>query len=177
MIERCVLFAVLSLTACKREMRDLRSDPPEAAALDQVRPMENRIGGAAPRIIYALGQPYEGNAYQLNQGKRLYDWFGCKGCHAQGGGVIGPALMDGWWRYGSDPVSIYLSLRDGRPNGMPAFGQRMTTDQMWQLTGYIRSLGSYRPSTAAPSRNDEMQARPAENRGPAAAALTARPSR
>ena len=74
-----------------------------------------------PRVFVAQGSPYENNAYQLGQGKRLYDWFNCKGCHANGGGASGPALIDGWWRYGPDPVSIFLSIRDGRPHGMPAF--------------------------------------------------------
>jgi len=177
MTGRLVLLAALSLVACKREVRDLRTDPPVASSLDQVQPLANRIGGAAPRTYFAQGQPYETNSYQLNQGKRLFEWFNCQGCHAQGGGMSGPALTNGWWQYGPDLVSIYLSIRDGRPHGMPAFGKRMTPDQIWQLTGYVRTLGSYRPRTAAPSRNDEMQARPAENRGPAAADITIPPSR
>jgi cytochrome c oxidase cbb3-type subunit 3 len=65
-------------------------------------------------------------------------------------------------------MSIYLSIRDGRPHGMPAFRDRMTTDQMWQLAGYVKTIGSYAGATASNSRNDAMQARPAENRAPAA---------
>ena len=85
--------------------------------------------------------------------------------------------MDGWWRYGPDRVSVFLSIRDGRPNGMPAFGDRLTTEQIWQLTGYVRTIGAWSGKTAAPSRNDEMQSRPSENRAPAAADLTMPPSR
>lgn len=172
-----LLLAVAALSACKRETRSLRTDPAAADALGEVAPMPNRIGGAIPRVIPALGDAYEDNAYQLNQGKRLYTWFNCKGCHADGGGAAGPALMDGWWRYGPDPISVFLSIRDGRPNGMPAFGNRLTPEQVWQLTGYVRTIGAYAAKTAAPSRNDEMQSRPAENRAPAAAPLTAPPSR
>jgi cytochrome c oxidase cbb3-type subunit III len=174
---RALLLALLALVACKRETRDLRTDPPVQAALDGVRLMPIGIAGTPPRVIAVQGEPFEGNAYQLNQGKRLYDWFNCKGCHANGGGLTGPALTDGWWRYGSDAASIYVSLRDGRPNGMPAFGNRMTTDQLWQLAGYIRSVGAYRGKTAYPSRNDEMQSRPAENRAPATADIAVPPSR
>jgi cytochrome c oxidase cbb3-type subunit 3 len=170
----CTLFA---LAACKREAREWRTDPAVAAGLDQVKPMANRINGATPTVLAALSDPYEGNAYQLSQGKRLYAGFNCQGCHADGGGNGAPALMDGWWRYGPDRVSIFLSIRDGRPYGMPAFGSRMTTDQIWQLTGYIRSLGSRVAATAAPSRNDAMQSHPAENRGPAAIPLRPAPSR
>jgi cytochrome c oxidase cbb3-type subunit 3 len=118
--------------------------------------------------VPALGDPYENNAWELNQGKRLYTWFNCKGCHADGGGASGPALMRGWWRYGPDEVSIFLSIRDGRPNGMPPFGGRLTTEQIWELTGYVRTIGAWSGKTAAPSRNDEMHGRPSENRAPAA---------
>jgi cytochrome c oxidase cbb3-type subunit III len=173
----CLLLAALALGACKREVRELRTDPPAAGALNDVAPMANRINGSLPRILVAEGSPYETNAYQLGQGKRLYDWFNCKGCHANGGGASGPALSDGWWRYGPDPVSIFLSIRDGRPHGMPGFSTRLTTEQIWQLTGYVRTIGAYAAKTAAPSRNDEMQSRPAENRAPAATNLRMPPSR
>ena len=139
--------------------------------------MADRIGGAPPDVLSALGEPYESNAYNLGEGKRLYAWFNCKGCHADGGGASGPGLMDGWWRYGADPVSVFVSLRDGRPNGMPAFGDKLTTEQMWQLVGYVRSIGRASAVNGAPSRNDEMQSRPAENRAPAAADLGTPPSR
>ena len=60
-----------------------------ADALNDVAPMANRINGSLPPVLIAQGTPYETNAYQLNQGKRLYDWFNCKGCHANGGGAAG----------------------------------------------------------------------------------------
>jgi cytochrome c oxidase cbb3-type subunit 3 len=75
--------------------------------------------------------------------------------------------MDAWWRYGPAPVSIFVSIRDGRLHGMPAFRDKLTTEQMWQLTYYLRALGSTKPRTSFPSRDDAMHARPAENRGPA----------
>jgi cytochrome c oxidase cbb3-type subunit 3 len=172
-----VLLALGLLVGCQREERDLRLDPPLLDAVDWVAPQPNRIAGATPDVYAAQGKPYETNAYQLNQGKRLYEWFNCRGCHADGGGASGPAFLDGWWRYGPDVVSIYVSIRDGRPNGMPAFHNKMTADQIWQLTGYVQTIGAYSGKTAAPSRNDEMQSRPAENRAPAASTLSPPPSR
>ena len=168
------LLSVAVLAGCKREERSLRMAPPVAAKLDDVRLMPNQIGGAPPYVLAALGQPYEGNAYQLGLGKTLYTWFNCDGCHAQGGGGSGPALIDGWWRYGSDPASIYVTIRNGRPNGMPAFGDKLTPEQTWQLTGYVRTMGAEQASTAAPSRNDDLQSRPSENRAPAATSPPAR---
>ncbi len=168
-LARAALLCLVALAGCDREKRDLRTDPPTIQALDEVATMPDGIGGAPPDVEVAAGKPYEANAYQLSQGKRLYEWFNCTGCHANGGGGAGPAFLDGWWRYGPDTVSIFVSIRDGRPRGMPAFRDKLTTDQIWQLAGYVQSIGLYGGETAAPSRNDEMQSRPAESRGPAAA--------
>jgi cytochrome c oxidase cbb3-type subunit 3 len=162
-------MSLFLLAGCEREQRDFRLDPPALEALDQVALMPNGISGAPPDIEEAMGRPYETNAYQLSQGKRLYEWFNCNGCHANGGGGAGPAFLDGWWRYGPDIVSIFASIRDGRPRGMPAFRDKLTTEQIWQLAGYIQTIGMYSAKTAAPGRNDEMQSRPSENRGPAGA--------
>ncbi|MBP0445401.1 c-type cytochrome [Roseomonas sp. SSH11] len=164
-------LTLLLLAGCKREQRQYRLDPAIAESLDRVEVLPVGINGRPPRVITITGDPYRTNAYQLSQGKRLYAGFNCQGCHADGGGGTGPALMNGWWRYGPDAVSIFLSIRDGRPNGMPAFRDRMTPEQIWQLTGYIQSLGATRASGAAPSRNDAMQTRPAENRAPAMSRL------
>ncbi len=162
-----LLGLAAALAGCQREERVLRLDPPIADALDKIALMPNRIGGAPPDVYFSLGKPYEVNAYNLSQGKRLYAWFGCKSCHGDGQGGIGPGFLDGWWSYGPEMVSIFASIRDGRPHGMPAFGDKMTTDQIWQLAGYVQTIGSYQGKTAAPSRNDEKQTRPAENRAPA----------
>jgi cytochrome c oxidase cbb3-type subunit 3 len=162
-----VLFAAFVLAGCEREERQLRLDPPIAAALDGLRLMPNGISGAPPEVYFALDKPYESNAYDLNQGKRLYSWFGCESCHGDGRGGIGPSFLDGWWLYGPEMVSITASIRDGRPHGMPAFKDKMTSEQVWQLAGYIQTIGGYSAKTAAPGRNDDKQTRPAENRAPA----------
>ena len=172
-----LLAACAFLVACQREQRDLRTDPPVAEALGQVAVMPGGIGGRPAAIDRALGHPYQTNAYQLNQGKRLWDWFNCSGCHAAGGGASGPALTDGSWRYGPDMVSIFVSIRDGRPNGMPAFRGKLTDEQILQLSGYVQAMGAETASTAAPSRNDTIQARASENRAPAAAAFPKQVSR
>jgi cytochrome c oxidase cbb3-type subunit 3 len=93
--------------------------------------------------------------------------FGCRSCHGEGEGGRGPALTDGWWTYGPDLASIFATLRDGRPGGMPAYGEKLTTEQIWQLAGYVQTMGAYTAKTGAPSRNDEPHKRPAENRAPA----------
>jgi cytochrome c oxidase cbb3-type subunit 3 len=160
-------IATLVLAGCEREQREFRLDPPLAAAFDDIRLMPNKIAGTPPQVFFALGQPYEGNAYNLAEGKRLYSWFGCATCHGDGRGGVGPSFIDGWWLYGPEIVSIVASIRDGQPHGMPAFRDRMTTEQIWQLAGYIRTMGEYSAKLAAPGRNDDKISRPAENRAPA----------
>lgn len=162
-----VLASTLLVVACKREQRNFRTEPPVAQAQSDLAVMPGGIGGEPPAIVRVQGHPYESNAYQLSQGKQLYNWFNCNGCHAEGGGASGPALTNGWWRYGPDIVSIFVSIRDGRPNGMPAFANKLTTEQIWQLASYVQQVGAYSAMTAAPSRNDQMHARPSENRAPA----------
>ncbi|SES22319.1 cytochrome c oxidase cbb3-type subunit 3 [Rhizobium sp. NFR03] len=150
-----------------RAPRQFRTDPPLQADLGNLRLLPNRIGGTPPESYFALGKPYEKVAYDLSQGKRLYTWFGCATCHGDGRGNIGPSFLDGWWLYGPEMISVAASIRDGRPHGMPAYRDRMTNDQIWQLAGYVRTIGAYGPSVSATARNDDPQTRPAENRGPA----------
>ena len=121
-----LLGIAVGLTGCQREERSLRLDPPVADALDKIALMPNKISGAPPQVYFALGSPYEANAYNLSQGKRLYAWFGCRACHGDGEGGVGPAFLDGWWDYGPETVSIFASIRDGRPHGMPS---AMTIEQ------------------------------------------------
>ncbi|OWV92850.1 cytochrome C oxidase subunit III [Rhizobium sp. R72] len=150
-----------------RGARQYRTDPPVASGLQVLRIMPGGIEGTPPEVYFALGEPYAYNAYDLSQGKRLYSWFGCPSCHGDGRGASGPSFLDGWWLYGPGLTSIVASIRDGRPHGMPAFSEKMTIDQIWQLAGYIQTIGAYSARTGAPSRNDDRHTRPAENRAPA----------
>jgi cytochrome c oxidase cbb3-type subunit 3 len=111
--------------------------------------------------------PYERNAWAVSEGRRLFTSFNCVGCHAHGGGGMGPALMDAWWIYGSEPVDIYAVIVEGKPNGMPAFGGKLTDPQIWQLVAYVRSLSGERlRKDVRPGRSDHMRVRPSEQSGP-----------
>ena len=104
------------------------------------------------------------NAYAVNQGKRLFRWYNCSGCHGGGGGGgMGATLTDAGWRYGHEPAAIYATIVEGRPNGMPAFGGRIPEDQVWQLVAYVRSLSGQLRKDVAPSRSDAMSGFPPEN--------------
>ena len=98
----------------------------------------------------------------MSEGKRLYNQFNCSGCHFQGGGGIGPPLMDAQWIYGSEPENIYETIVEGRPNGMPSFKGRLANDQIWQLVVYVRSMSGLLAKDVASGRNDDMQVRSQE---------------
>jgi cytochrome c oxidase cbb3-type subunit III len=157
----------LVLGACEREERAFRPDPvaseaPEPAALSPIAP------GPAPGQAERgrKGEGFERNAYHVSQGKMLYLRFNCIGCHANGGGGMGPALMDDIWTYGGRIENIVATIRDGRPNGMPAFRERIPEDQLWQISAYVRSMSRAVRKDVAPGRSDTMNPGPAENRRP-----------
>ncbi|HEX9109244.1 MAG TPA: c-type cytochrome, partial [Longimicrobiales bacterium] len=133
-------------------------------------------GGLPPDTIWR--NPYDENAYTISEGKRLFSWYNCVGCHAHGGGSIGPALMDSTWIYGAQPGQIYATIVQGRPNGMPAWGGRIPEYQVWELVAYVRSLSGLVPKTAAPGRSDGLSATPVENTFPSGSGkpATAKPA-
>src|SRR4051812_46977932 len=113
----CVLALTLMVAACQREQRQFQVAPP-AARVNPVAQSELYPGPSAPSV--PTRNDSEFRAYDISEGKQLYEWFNCVGCHAHGGGDIGPPLMDTKWVYGSDPAQIFTSIVEGRPNGMPA---------------------------------------------------------
>lgn len=160
MLGACVVVAAL-LAGCEREDRDYRSTPaPETAPASPTQSALIPGGSGSPLPPDPRARHYETDAYDISQGQRLYRWFNCNGCHAAGGGDIGPALMDAQWRYGGDMEHIYDSISHGRPNGMPAFGTKIPPQQIWQLAAYVRSLSGNVPLDAAPSRDEGISKTP-----------------
>jgi len=156
-----LLSALVLLGACRREQRELRHSP--AAS--------ERTGGVVRLSELQPGQPLpevtvrnvsEERAYDLSEGRRLYTAYNCNGCHSNGGGGIGPALMDSDWIYGSHPENIHDTIVEGRPNGMPSFGGRIPDYQIWEIAAYVRSLSGLAPTTASNNREDHMQKKVAE---------------
>lgn len=150
---------ILALTACQREKRDFRPAPVrdvvfgQAAREDVIEP-----GGKLPN--YQAANPYDGSAYAISEGQRLFDWYNCSGCHSHGGGGIGPPLIKQHWIYGGEPDNLFDTIVKGRPNGMPTWGGRIPEYQIWQLVAYIRSLNQEEPKSATPARTDEIQTSP-----------------
>ncbi len=135
---------------CEREVRPFQDLAVASARTQKPVPEPNQ-------------SPFQKNAYGTAEGKRLYEQFNCVGCHAHGGGAIGPALMDDTWIYGSQPANIFESIVDGRPNGMPAWRNKIPDQQVWELVAYVQSMSGHEPIDVLPGRTDHMRSGTPEN--------------
>ena len=151
-----VLLALLPLSACERETRRYRDSPAAVSPAESVKLTQLEPGGRTPHTPRL--SPYQENAYGIAQGKQLYTAYNCNGCHAMGGGGMGPALMDEKWIYGAEPDQLYSTISQGRPNGMPSYGSKLPSQQIWQLVSYVQTLSMQVPRDAAPGRNDDLNA-------------------
>ncbi|MBV8356891.1 MAG: c-type cytochrome [Deltaproteobacteria bacterium] len=123
-------------------------------------------GGGSPPPPDPRAAIYQGNAYYINEGHRLFLWYNCVGCHANGGGGMGPALMDNQWRYGGQLDQIYASIAQGRPNGMPSWANKIPDGQIWELAAFVKSLSvpsSENGATPAQAQPQPPPALPAHN--------------
>jgi cytochrome c oxidase cbb3-type subunit III len=98
--------------------------------------------GGTPPPPDAIGRRFEGNKLAIGEGEQLFGQMNCTGCHFNGGGGMGPALMSGHWRYGGRIEQIYESIAQGRPNGMPSWQFVLGPTQMWDLAAYVKSLSA-----------------------------------
>ncbi|MFP3582813.1 c-type cytochrome [Paraburkholderia sp. SIMBA_055] len=176
LIAPAVIASVACLAGCEREQRQLYTPPPAASAasavtMSSIQPVASAVTTSSTQPVAAavsatVSNPYENNAYAVSQGKRLFRAYNCSGCHAQGSGDSGPALMDDKWIYGADPASVFTTIKQGRPNGMPAFGGHVSDDQIWQIVAYVRSMSGQLRSDIEPPRSDSLQAGKPEQRRP-----------
>ncbi|HZI99904.1 MAG TPA: c-type cytochrome [Gemmatimonadaceae bacterium] len=156
-------FAVaLIATGCRREERRFREVAPAATATS-VATAVNLQPGPTYTVTKTNG-PYQYNAYAISEGKALFNQFNCSGCHSMGGGGMGPPLMDDKWIYGSDPASVFATIMEGRPNGMPAWRGRIPNYEVWRIVAYVRSLSGQASKDASSGRDDHMFGRESEQR-------------
>jgi cytochrome c oxidase cbb3-type subunit III len=118
---------------------------PSIAAITAI-PLGDIAGSQdSPKVAYQHN-PYAHDPQAVAQGKDLFVAMNCAGCHGYGAkGGMGPNLTDGYWRYGGAPVSIFKSIYEGRPQGMPAWNPALPPQEIWKLVAYIESLGGSFP--------------------------------
>jgi cytochrome c551/c552 len=91
----------------------------------------------------SLTNPFEGDRNAIATGARIFVAYNCVDCHgADGSGAMGPSFQDGRWRFGGSTGEVFESIYQGRPEGMPAWGGRISEEQIWMLVAYVRSLSA-----------------------------------
>ena len=109
-------------------------DAEMASAAEQYDPLyEQYVNQPIPEIAT--------NEEALDIGKRLYATY-CTTCHgADARGVRGfPNLRDHDWLWGGAPEQIQASITQGRSGLMPAWNQLLETEQIFNVSQYVRSM-------------------------------------
>ncbi|HXG03525.1 MAG TPA: c-type cytochrome, partial [Candidatus Binatia bacterium] len=103
---------------------------------------------AYPTTYRRAPVPYA--ALSIASGRRLFREH-CVACHGPGGAGDGPAAAtlprrpaDLTARHTSDHTAgdLFWWLTHGLGRGMPAFGQRLTEEERWDLINFVRALGA-----------------------------------
>jgi cytochrome c oxidase cbb3-type subunit III len=96
--------------------------------------------------------PYKGNAAAIAEGQVTFTTI-CAACHRpDGSGLVGPSLVDPYWKYGSSDRERFESVSKGRPLGMPPWEAQLGTEKIWKVLAYVDTLPkSDQPGLGAPA--------------------------
>ncbi len=106
---------------------------------------------AAVRAALPSENPFRGDTVAIAEGEQLWATT-CQVCHKpDGSGLVGPSLVDPYWKYGSADADLYESVADGRPLGMPPWGATLGGEKIWKVLAYLETLPkSDQPGVGAP---------------------------
>jgi len=171
---QCVGLTLLLLSGCAKDVRPSAATAQPAVA----QPMAARPAVAQPvyrgvvataltpgagRTLFTVdprAAKYYDNAEAVKVGKILFSRMNCSGCHTNGGGGMGPSLLDNVWIYGGRLEQIHQTLVEGRPNGMPSWGAMLPDEALWQLSSYVRSMSLPETLAAQGSGNPSQSPAP-----------------
>jgi cytochrome c oxidase cbb3-type subunit 3 len=84
--------------------------------------------------------PFRGDAAAIAKGAETWTTI-CVACHLpEGTGLVGPSLVDPYWKYGSSDAELFSTVSDGRPLGMPPWGPQLGAEKIWQVLAYMETL-------------------------------------
>jgi cytochrome c oxidase cbb3-type subunit 3 len=106
--------------------------------------------------------PYHGNTEAIAKGAETWATI-CTACHLPtGAGLVGPSLVDPYWKYGHSDAELFATVSEGRPLGMPAWGPQLGTEKIWQVLAYLETLPkSDTPGIGSPEYEAAKAAAPA----------------
>ena len=110
--------------------------PPMAAAVGSAEDVKN----VANFVLSLSGGAHNSVAAQLGKPKFIV----CAACHGpegKGNPALGaPNLTDKIWLHGWGEAAIVAMINGGKTNVMPAFGERLSAEQIHVLAAYVWSL-------------------------------------
>lgn len=141
-----LILTIGATSSCRDEAEpSAGASPPDLAAIGALVGPQPGVGAT----LDSVANPFSGDAAARTEGRRLFVWYNCAGCHGgHAGGGMGPSLRDSTWLYGDSDADIFNSIAAGRSLGMPAWGLVLPREQIWKIVAYIQSLET--PEEAAP---------------------------
>lgn len=112
---------------------------------------------------------YLSDATSLEAGKKIFV-IACAACHAaDGGGTVGPNLVDDYWLHGGSMSDIFKSIKYGWPEkGMKSWKDDYSPAQIAQITSYIKSLKGTKPGTPKEPQGELYKEKPVQDSAVAA---------
>jgi len=106
---------------------------------------------AAVREQMPQENPYHGDAAAIAEGQEIFQSI-CAACHLPDGtGLVGPSLVDPYWKYGRSDHELFESVAEGRPGGMPPWGPQLGSEKIWKVLAFLETLPqSDEPGVGAP---------------------------
>jgi cytochrome c oxidase cbb3-type subunit 3 len=128
--------------ACPQQSDQQAAAPGQPTTLI-AHPEHVQLGLSITRPQATLINPREHDPKALEEGKVLFVSYNCADCHgSDGSGNVAPSFQDGRWHFGGTVGDVYESIEEGRPDGMPAWGGRISESQIWALVAYVRTLSA-----------------------------------
>lgn len=106
---------------------------------------------AEVRASLPTSNVYRGDAAAIAQGREIFTTT-CAACHKPDGtGLVGPSLVDPYWKYGNSDETLFATVAEGRPGGMPPWLAVLGTEKIWKALAYVETLPrSSEPGVGAP---------------------------
>ena len=138
-----VVGAATAASLPRRELGERRQKATTTAPVLIAHPDNIQPGLTVVRPQAILSNPREHDPKAVGEGKVLFVSYNCADCHGdEGSGNVGPSLQDGRWHFGGTVGDVYESIEEGRPDGMPAWGGRISESEIWALVAYVRTLSA-----------------------------------
>jgi cytochrome c oxidase cbb3-type subunit 3 len=130
-----------------------------AAEVERISKQVAAARAAAPAVT---ANPYRGDAAAVAEGQQVFATV-CAACHLPDGrGLVGPSLIDPYWKYGHDDATLFETVSKGRPAGMPAWASQLGDEKIWKVLAYMETLpASPAPGVGAPDFAPPAPAAPA----------------